>query len=215
MNQIKDILPKRKEICLLVPNAFSEELCDEIIKAHKGDFEPANLNYPTSYRNNERQVKNDKAFADLLFEEIKKHIPGEIEIEGISRLEQGVWTLKSLNERIRICRYSEGQYFNKHLDGVHYRSEWLQSKLTFMIYLNGGNEEFEGGRTLFFSSKENDEVIGHYEPSKGDLIIFDHNLWHSGEAIKKGEKYILRSDILYEKSKKPRRILPENFRMAI
>ena len=34
---------------------------------------------------------------------------------------------------------------------------------------------------------------------KGDLIIFDHNLWHSGEEVLNGEKYILRSDIIYQK----------------
>jgi hypothetical protein len=199
MNEIKDILPGRKEICLLIQNAFNEEFCDEVIEMNKDDFTPANLNYPSSYRNNERQVKDDLAFSEILFEEIKKYIPSVIEIEGISHVEHGTWILKCLNERIRICRYDEGQYFNKHLDGVYYRSKSVQSKLTFMIYLNGGNKEFEGGRTLFFPSKEDDEVIGYYEPSKGDLIIFDHNLWHSGEEVIGGEKYILRSDILYEK----------------
>ena len=201
MSGIRDILPDRKEICLLVENAFSEKFCDEIISLHRGGFKPATLDYPTSYRNNDRQVKDDIAFSELLFEEIRKHIPSVIEINGISDVEHGIWTLKCLNERIRICRYNEGQYFNKHLDGVHYRSRSVQSKLTFMIYLNGGNQEFEGGRTLFFSSKEEDDVIGYYEPSKGDLIIFDHNLWHSGEEVKGGEKYILRSDILYQRDR--------------
>lgn len=198
MKKIQDILPDRKEICLLIKNAFSDDFCDEIILGHKNTFKPANLNYPTSYRNNERQVKDDLALSQILFEEIRKYIPRVIEVEGISSIEKGVWNLKCLNDRLRICRYNEGQYFNKHLDGVHFRSRLIQSKLTFMIYLNGGNQEFEGGRTLFFTSKKDDEIIGQYEPSKGDLIIFDHNLWHSGEEVRKGEKYILRSDILYE-----------------
>lgn len=199
MNEINDILPDRKEVCLLIKNAFSKEFCDKIISLHDEGFRPANLNYPTSYRNNERQVKDDMAFSEHLFKEIKQYIPSKIKVEGISDIEYGTWTLKCLNERIRICRYNEGQYFKKHLDGVYYRSRRVQSKLTFMIYLNGGNQEFKGGRTLFFSSKEDDEIIGYYEPSKGDLIIFDHNLWHSGEEVRGGEKYILRSDILYEK----------------
>jgi len=85
------------------------------------------------------------------------------------------------------------------LDGVHFVSETEQSKLTFMIYLNG-SEDFEGGRTLFFNSKEADTIIGSYCPQKGDLIVFDHNLWHSGETVRSGEKYILRSDIIYQKA---------------
>lgn len=67
-----------------------------------------------------------------------------------------------------------------------------------MIYLNGSNE-FEGGRTLFFPSKENDMIIQEFLPDAGDLIIFDHNIWHSGEMLTSGVKYILRSDILYQK----------------
>ena len=67
-----------------------------------------------------------------------------------------------------------------------------------MIYLNG-YKDFAGGKTLFFNSKEDDTVIGVYKPEKGDLIIFDHNLWHSGEMVTSGEKYILRSDIIYRR----------------
>ena len=199
MKEVQAILPNRPEICLLIKKAFSSEFCDSLVDAHRHTFKPAQLNYPTSYRNNERQIKDDPALSKVLFEEIKKYIPREIVIRGISDLEHGKWDLQRLNPRIRICRYAEGQYFNKHLDGVYYESRQVQSKLTFMIYLNGGNGEFAGGRTLFFPSKEDDHIIGFYQPCKGDLIIFDHNLWHSGEALIKGEKFILRSDILYKK----------------
>lgn len=199
MSIVQNILSNRPEICLLIKNAFSDDFCDELVYNHLSYFKSAQLNYPTSYRNNERQIKDDVSLSTSLFREIKKYIPNKVKISGISDVEYGEWVLKGLNERLRICRYTQGQYFNKHLDGVYYKSELIQSKLTFMIYLNGGSGEFEGGRTLFFSSKEDDEIIGSYEPSKGDLIIFDHNLWHSGEEVSQGEKYILRSDILYEK----------------
>jgi len=169
-----------------------------MIASKKPTFKVAKTHYPTSYRNNERQILDSEALSIQLFEEIKKYIPAEISIEGISKEEHGTWQLDSLNPRIRICRYLPNQYFNKHLDGIHYASEIKQSKLTFMIYLNG-NEEFEGGRTLFFNSMKDDTVISSYTPEKGDLIIFDHNLWHSGEQVITGEKYILRSDIMYTK----------------
>ncbi|MEM6967561.1 MAG: 2OG-Fe(II) oxygenase, partial [Bacteroidota bacterium] len=140
---------------------------------------------------------DNETIAKTVFSQIKKYVPREISIEGVGKDEKGTWELRQLNERIRICRYLPGQYFNKHLDGVHYRSKTLQSKLTFMIYLND-NKTYEGGRTLFFNSKEDDTVIQSFAPETGDLIIFDHNLWHSGEEVTSGEKYILRSDILYE-----------------
>lgn len=198
MKEVVEILTDRKEYCLLVKSAFDSDFCDHIIEENKQSFKEAKIHYPTSYRNNERHVFDNNNLSKQLFQLIKNHIPNEIEIEGISLEESGKWKLDCLNSRIRICRYLPNQYFNKHLDGVHFVSELKQSKLTFMVYLNG-SEEFEGGRTLFFNSKNEGEIIGSYCPQKGDLIIFDHNLWHSGETVLKGEKYILRSDIIYSK----------------
>jgi WD40 repeat protein len=67
-----------------------------------------------------------------------------------------------------------------------------------MIYLNSATE-FEGGRTLFFKTKETKEIWASYVPKQGDLIVFDHNVWHEGEVLTQGEKFVLRSDILYSK----------------
>ncbi len=198
MKEIIDILPKREEVCLLIRGAFEDQFCNRIIAETKESFKPANTHYPKSYRNNERQVKEDESLAAFLFKTIKDYVPSKLKVEGISQLEQGEWGIRSLNSHIRVCRYLPHQYFHKHLDGVYYESIDVQSKLTFMIYLNG-SEEYEGGRTLFYSSKVEDHIIGEYVPRKGDLIIFDHNLWHSGEEVLSGEKYILRSDILYNR----------------
>lgn len=198
MKERINLLPNRKEHCILIKSAFTPDFCDQIIAGKKASFKKAITHYPTSYRNNERQLTDDEDFSNRLFSEIKNHIPTTIEVEGIAEVEQGAWMIDYLNPRIRICRYLPGQYFHKHLDGVHFVSESQQSKLTFMIYLNG-SEDFTGGKTLFFNSKKDDTIIGSYEAKKGDLIIFDHNLWHSGAVVLKGEKYILRSDIIYRK----------------
>eukprot|EP00510_Aplanochytrium_minuta_P005061 CAMPEP_0184014312 /NCGR_PEP_ID=MMETSP0954-20121128/5560_1 /TAXON_ID=627963 /ORGANISM="Aplanochytrium sp, Strain PBS07" /LENGTH=255 /DNA_ID=CAMNT_0026294721 /DNA_START=191 /DNA_END=955 /DNA_ORIENTATION=- len=197
--EVKDLLPHRTEVCLLIKKAFDTEFCGRIIKRYRTKFKAAKTHYPTSYRNNQRFVADDPALVDeSLFVEIKRILPKHLVGCGVSDVEKGEWKLLRLNERIRICRYLPGQYFSKHLDGVHYHSESIQSKLTFMIYLNSSSE-FRGGRTLFFASKLDERIIGSYEPEEGDLIVFDHNLWHSGERLSSGEKYILRSDILYER----------------
>ncbi len=198
MKEVINLLPSSQACCLLIKGAFGIDFCDELIAQKKATFKKAKTHYPTSYRNNERQLLESNSLSTQLFEEIRNYIPEKIKIEGISKRESGTWKLFGINARMRICRYLPNQYFNKHLDGVHYDSEVKQSKLTFMIYLNG-SEDFDGGRTLFFNSKEDDSVIANYVPEKGDLMIFDHNLWHSGELVLNGEKYILRSDIVYEK----------------
>src|SRR4051794_34600316 len=33
----------------------------------------------------------------------------------------------------------------------------------------------------------------------GSLILFDHGIWHAGETVTAGTKYIMRSDVLFRR----------------
>ena len=197
--EIQNILPDTNFICFVIPSLFSKTECEQLLNSEiKNSFQKAISNYPTYYRNNDRFVIDNDDLANQLFEKVKPYLPETIEINSAIQAENGVWHLKELNNRLRFCKYSANQYFHRHLDGVHYRNDTTQSKLTFMIYLNSATE-FEGGRTLFFKTKETNEIWASYIPKQGDLIVFDHNVWHEGEVLKQGEKFVLRSDILYSK----------------
>lgn len=207
--EIQNILPDTNFTCFVIPSLFSKAECEELLNTEiKNSFQKAISNYPTYYRNNDRFVMDNDILANQLFEKVKPCLPETIEINSSIQAENGVWYLKELNNRLRYCKYSANQYFHRHLDGVHYRNDTTQSKLTFMIYLNGATE-FKGGRTLFFRTKETEEVWASYIPKQGDLIVFDHNVWHEGEVLTEGEKFVLRSDILY--SKKETEISKEPF----
>jgi WD40 repeat protein len=183
----------------VVPGLFSPEECAGLLTPEiKSSFQQAIDNYPTYYRNNERLVIDNDTLAARLFAKVHPYLPETIEVDSAIPAEQGRWALRELNSRLRFCKYSAHQYFHRHLDGVHYRSETRQSKLTFMIYLNSATE-FAGGRTLFYRTKDTDEVWASYVPQQGDLIVFDHNIWHEGEELQSGEKFVLRSDIVYER----------------
>lgn len=197
--EIQNILPDTDFICFVIPSLFSKTECELLLNSEiKNSFQKAISNYPTYYRNNDRFVIDNDDLANQLFEKVKPYLPETIEINSAIQAENGVWHLKELNNRLRFCKYSANQYFHRHLDGVHYRNDTTQSKLTFMIYLNSATE-FEGGRTLFFKTKETQEIWASYIPKQGDLIVFDHNVWHEGEVLTQGEKFVLRSDILYSK----------------
>ena len=200
MFHVEDISSFVGGTCFVVKQAFTEHECKELIL---NEYYKAGTHYPTSYRNNSRHVKDDKNLANKLISKIIQYIPKEI-ID-----EKGKWEFNQINSRIRFCRYLKDQYFNKHLDGVYHKSNVIQSKLTFMIYLNG-KENFKGGETLFFPSKQSDEITYKFLPNRGDLIIFDHNIWHSGSTLLSGEKYILRSDLLYELKSSNDKILKNN-----
>ncbi|MBO9201909.1 MULTISPECIES: 2OG-Fe(II) oxygenase [Niastella] len=200
---VQHVLPDSTFTCFVIPSLFSQSECETLLTpAIKNSFQKASSNYPTYYRNNDRFVIDDETLADKLFQKVKSYLPTSIEINNSIQSENGIWELKELNTRLRFCKYAANQYFHRHLDGVHYRSETVQSKLTFMIYLNSATE-FKGGRTLFFKTKDTSEIWASYIPKQGDLIVFDHNVWHEGEVLTEGEKYVLRSDILYTRTTLP------------
>jgi hypothetical protein len=197
--EIQNLLPGTGCTCFVIPSLFTMAECEGLLSPKiKQSFQAAIANYPTNYRNNDRFVTDNDELADSLFEKVKHYLPATIEDSSGIKAENGLWQLAGLNSRLRFCRYSANQYFNRHLDGVHYQSASCQSKLTFMVYLNGAND-FGGGRTLFYKTKETDEVWASYIPRQGDLIVFGHNIWHEGEVLSAGEKFVLRSDILYTK----------------
>jgi len=194
------LLPDSPLLCFVVPGAFSPATCAQLLHgAVQAGFRPAHTHYPTYYRNNERLVIDDEALAAELLATIRPVLPLMLPADDPTA---APWQLRELNPRLRFCRYAAGQYFHRHLDGVHHQSATVQSRLTFMIYLNDATE-FSGGRTLFYRTKEDPVIWAEYQPVRGDLIVFDHRLWHEGEALGHGEKFVLRSDILYETAAAP------------
>jgi WD40 repeat protein len=68
-----------------------------------------------------------------------------------------------------------------------------------MVYLN--DDAFSGGETLFFAGRSA-AMLGQdatlcLRPRKGSLIVFDHALWHAGALVDSGQKYVMRSDLMY------------------
>jgi predicted 2-oxoglutarate/Fe(II)-dependent dioxygenase YbiX len=194
---LQHALPAGLGRCHVVPGFLSPQECRQLTDAAQArGFAAAGSDYPPSYRNNDRQVLDDPALATRLLQRLRPHVPATLHAHGED------WQLDSLNERLRLCRYRPGQAFHIHQDGVHHRSASLRSHLTFMVYLTDG-DEFEGGDTLFYDRGpgiEPPRVVGRLRPRAGSLIVFDHALWHAGEQVTAGVKYIVRSDVLYRRT---------------
>jgi hypothetical protein len=92
-----------------------------------------------------------------------------------------------------------------HCDGSYYYTEGpgteFETYYTVHLYLNDSVEndptaELQGGATSFLDRKENRVDVN---PKAGSVLIFQHNgLYHEGALVKKGTKYTMRTDILYE-----------------
>ncbi len=93
----------------------------------------------------------------------------------------------ALNERLRLYRYGRGQFFAPHYDGF-FRRPGQMSVYTVMVYLSDG---FSGGETVFPML---DIAV---TPEVGMGLLFFHDLLHEGCPVVSGQKYVLRSDLMY------------------
>lgn len=72
------------------------------------------------------------------------------------------------------------------------------SYITIQLYLNEG---FEGGATTFLSSDERErlEVV----PKIGRVLVFEHRILHEGSRLLTGQKYTVRTDVMYKNRRHP------------
>ena len=155
--------------------AFSEAEGYELAKINMG-FRQQVVN--RSVRNNERVIYDNHELAAELWQRIKPFVIPETK-HGLAC---------GLNECFRFYRYESGQQFRPHCDGSYIRNYKEWSSYTLLIYLN---EEMEGGETTFPKVS----VV----PTTGLAVIFQHEIVHAGTVLKKGVKYVLRTDIMYRR----------------
>lgn len=180
----------------LIEDAFSQDECSQLIERSEGiGFEAASVrtaggpSMNTNIRNNERVVLDDFELANQMWERVGELLP---RIDGQDAC--GVST------PVKFYKYKPGQRFKRHMDGSSLDGLGNQSQLSYLVYLNDG---FEGGSTIFF---DNEKVFGMrpplFDPMKpklGSALLFRHKIWHEGEEVISGTKYILRSDVVYAK----------------
>lgn len=148
----------------------------------------------------------DDSLLGPIFDRVRALLPQSI----------GGCPLRGLNARLRFFRYHPAALYRPHIDGAWPGSGLdaagqltddafdgqQYSKLTFLIYLNGG---FDGGATTFFLPDP--AGAGHIsaygvQPQGGAVLCFphgdSHGLVHEGSCVAEGGvKYIIRTDVLY------------------
>lgn len=133
--------------------------------------------------------------------------------------------MRGLNPRMRVLRYDaeDNDRFEAHFDATTFVpgarkekddarecSERRQSLITVLVYLNdGGGREFEGGETVYLDYHNSASSMAkptHYDendvakvvPEVGRIVLFEHDLFHSGAPLEWGTKFIMRTDVLFD-----------------
>ena len=83
---------------------------------------------------------------------------------------------------LRFLKYSPGEYFKPHMDGVYATPDASME--------NGG---FKVGDTKVLSNKDDMINIG-VALRPGRILVFQHDILHEGSELKKGTKYTTRTD---------------------
>ena len=131
----------------------------------------------------------------------------------------GTWRAVGLNESWRFIRYRSGGHLSPHVDGSYVESTERRTMFTCNIYLNELQEE-QAGETVFCARDQRlqleedeetstkryaadmDGVTAKIRPQAGHALIFQQapfEILHAGRPVRKGLKFLARSDIMYER----------------
>jgi len=212
----------------LIHNLFSSDECAHLIKrAQETGFEQATIEGPdgdqitrSDIRSCGRCIIDDETLADSIFEKVRSAIRGKERFE--EKVMHAPWASSSssnnnassaqhnniekndkitavgLNERLRFMKYTKGHFFAPHQDIKYTRGSEFGEKagetshITVQIYLN---DKFKGGTTRFVCGGRYYDV----QPRKGSALIFDHSLLHEATLVTRGQKYSVRTDIMFKR----------------
>jgi prolyl 4-hydroxylase len=164
-----------------IPDILGAAECgDHIARSEQIGFEPAPFadSIDERIRNNERVILDDDSLSVLLWPRLRAHVPDILDDREAT----------GLNERFRYYRYRPGQKFALHRDGWYERPNGERSKLTCILYLN---DDFSGGET-----KVKTVTVA---PRRGMALLFRHEFPHEGRPVLDGTKYVLRTDVMYDR----------------
>eukprot|EP00927_Polykrikos_kofoidii_P066640 TRINITY_DN62200_c0_g1_i1.p1 TRINITY_DN62200_c0_g1~~TRINITY_DN62200_c0_g1_i1.p1 ORF type:complete len:298 (-),score=48.97 TRINITY_DN62200_c0_g1_i1:355-1158(-) len=176
--------------------------------------------FEQSYRGNLRLTASDAKLAKAVWHRLQPLLPAKVQMRPpqVAGDEKwwssypavgGRWQAVGLNDCWRFAKYRPGDRFMCHCDSAFERTPGEEmSMFSCTIYLN---TDFAGGQTRFYLNddpyfewredfgKPDLEVV----PKVGRCLLFRQppgfTYWHDGEEVRSGLKYLLRSDVLYQK----------------
>ncbi len=177
-------------------NVLTSSDCSQLINlANSIGFTPSTVNIhgqlksvPT-IRNNERIEFQNSTLASQLLPYVLDAFP---EISSFKNR-----TFLELNNNFRFYRYFKDQYFKPHKDG-HVIDDNKESLLTILFYLNDCSNDSGGQTILMPNGFSHSHSWISISPTKGSVLIFDHDCWHESKPLNFGEKFVLRTDAFFQ-----------------
>jgi hypothetical protein len=170
-----------------ITNLYRENEIHEYIQ-QINDFS-TNLNCFNTRDIHKKIKRKDPIHSELIFSRIKALLPETyLDKKGIE------WTLSGISDCIHYTHIKENQMIGLHSDtgSVFDPIKNRYSKFTLLTYLT---DDFCGGETVYYVDEEKIEI----KPETNKTIIFDIELFHEGKNVLKGNKYWLKTDLIYSR----------------
>ncbi|KAG9010823.1 hypothetical protein FRB94_009730 [Tulasnella sp. JGI-2019a] len=200
---------------ILLRNLFTSVLCaryTSFLSSLPLSTTPLTKSRDLALRINDRYQIDDPLFASRLWSQtaLKDLVMGYEEqvIWGDGRGKDAIAPeILGLNPNIRVYRYRESQFFDKHYDdsnNLSFKSEdgrTLKAKTTWtlLIYLS----VCEGGEMVFYPERQSGSKLDpepvSVTPEVGLALLHRHGemcMLHEGRKVTGGEKWVLRSDLV-------------------
>jgi hypothetical protein len=180
------------DAALIWQHSIKPEICDQWLDECQSKYEYTEGTLFTKdgpqkkndFRNNSRLEIWDKEWAFEMF-----YGAGRLGANAPHYLGRNV--LIGPSEYIRLYKYIPGQYFKPHCEHPWRKNDNERTRAVVMVYLN---DDYQGGETVFL---DYGRVI---QPKKGLVLGFQDQVLHEGKEVTKGEKYVLRLDLLYRQT---------------
>lgn len=205
----------------LIRNLLTPSECADLIAKHGPELSSAT----TSYAERDRCIFDDTRLAALLHARITdcylfqsvtdedgctwtpsglntrfrlaRYGPGKRKAPMSSAL---YWPRHILKKIVSVS--FQGGFFSRHIDGRRLASLDEQSFMTINMYLSSVPKDHGGATRILSMEKqttgdETEREIGSIQPVQGLAALFSHDLLHDGEALVQGEKYLLRTDLMF------------------
>ncbi|KAJ7600857.1 hypothetical protein C8J56DRAFT_1157140 [Mycena floridula] len=206
---------------IVIDDLFTPTECAELIALASTDpagWVPAAMSALTTesihsnFRHSETIKRIDKEASEMIYARLQpfvediKLIEPEGKWAGITgkptRKQGETWKMVGINERLSFLRYTPGNFFKRHCDGLVERDDGARkSFVTLHLYLSDSStsdEPLVGGATRFWTP--NQQHFLDVEPKVGRVLVFQQRmLVHSGEPVTSGVKYTMRSEFMYER----------------
>eukprot|EP01135_Chromosphaera_perkinsii_P008747 Nk52_evm80s1444 gene=Nk52_evmTU80s1444 len=199
--EVVDLFPEKPDFVLVIHNFLSTFECKQLINViediqlNKASGKDTHPKRGEAYLDRENLPFKDPLLADTLWQRLKDHLPL---VDGRKPV--------CFQDKLSYYCYRKGQRFDEHVDqSSRSVDNSCQTEYTLLIYLNGGvgsSINLEGGETEFMGSKG--RVALSVEPEEGMLLLHAHGqrcLLHAGREVRKGVKYVFRTDIMYDRNK--------------